>query len=35
MQDLQSVLGRKVDIVTVNVLKEKIKESVLQEAIKL
>ena len=35
MQDLQAMLGRKVDIVTVNGLKERIKEKVLQEAIKL
>ena len=35
MQDLQSILGRKVDIVTVNGLKERIKEKVLQEAINL
>ncbi|MDJ0728609.1 MAG: nucleotidyltransferase family protein [Crocosphaera sp.] len=35
MQDLQSILGRKVDIVTVNGLKERIKETVLKEAIKL
>lgn len=35
MQDLQSILGRKVDIVTVNGLRERIKEKVLQEAIKL
>lgn len=35
MQDLQSILGRKVDIVTANGLKERVKEQVLQEAIKL
>lgn len=35
MQDLQSFLGRKVDIVTVNGLKERIKAKVLEEAIKL
>lgn len=35
MQDLQAILGRKVDIVTVNGLKERIKEKVLQEAINL
>ncbi|HAC62088.1 MAG TPA: DNA polymerase subunit beta [Cyanothece sp. UBA12306] len=35
MQDLQSILERKVDIVTVNGLKERIKESVLHEAVKL
>ncbi len=35
MQDLQSILGRKVDIVTVNGLKERIKEKVLAEAVKL
>ncbi|NEQ77948.1 MAG: DNA polymerase subunit beta [Okeania sp. SIO2D1] len=35
MQDLQSILGRKVDIVTVEGLKERIRERVLQSAIKL
>ena len=35
MQDLQSILGRKVDIVTVEGLKERIRERVLQEAIAL
>lgn len=35
MQDLQSILGRKVDIVTVNGLKERIREKLLQEAVKL
>jgi predicted nucleotidyltransferase len=35
MQDLQSILGRKVDIATVDGLKERIRERVLQEAIKL
>lgn len=35
MQDLQSILGRKVDIVTVEGLKERIREKVLEEAIKL
>ncbi len=35
IQDLQAILGRKVDIVTVNGLKERIKETVLKEAIKL
>jgi predicted nucleotidyltransferase len=35
MQDLQSILGRKVDIVTVDGLKERIREKVLQEAIEL
>lgn len=35
MQDLQSILGRKVDIVTVEGLKERIRERVLEEAIAL
>jgi predicted nucleotidyltransferase len=35
MQDLQSILGRKVDIVTVEGLKERIRERVLEEAIEL
>ncbi|EAZ91024.1 nucleotidyltransferase family protein [Crocosphaera chwakensis] len=35
MQDLQSILGRKIDIVTVNGLKERIKAKVLEEAIDL
>ena len=35
MQDLQSILGRKVDIVTVEELKERIRERVLEEAIEL
>ncbi|MDJ0846668.1 nucleotidyltransferase family protein [Crocosphaera sp.] len=35
MQDLQSILGRKVDIVTVEGLKERIREKVLEEAIEL
>ncbi|WP_107670450.1 nucleotidyltransferase family protein [Cyanothece sp. BG0011] len=35
MQDLQSILGRKVDIVTVEGLKERIRERVLDEAIEL
>lgn len=35
MRDLQSILGRKIDIVTVDGLKEHIKEKVLQEAVKL
>jgi uncharacterized protein len=35
MQDLQSILGRKVDIITVDGLKERIRERVLEEAIKL
>ncbi|NEP85617.1 MAG: DNA polymerase subunit beta [Okeania sp. SIO2C2] len=35
MQDLQSILGRKVDIVTVGGLKERIRERVLEEAIEL
>ncbi len=35
MQDLQAVLGRKVDIVTVNGLRERVKDKVLEEAIKL
>ncbi len=35
MQDLESILGRKVDIVTVEGLKERIREKVLEEAIKL
>ncbi len=35
MQDLQLILGRKVDIVTVDGLKERIREKVLQESIEL
>ena len=35
MQDLQKILGRQVDIVTVNGLKERVKEKVLAEAVKL
>ena len=35
IQDLQSILGRKVDIVTVEGLKERIRERVLEEAIAL
>ena len=35
IQDLQSILGRKVDIVTVEGLKERIRERVLGEAIAL
>lgn len=35
MQDLELVLGRKVDIVTVDGLKERIREKVLKEAIEL
>jgi len=35
MQDLQSILGRKVDIVTVEGLKERIRERVLEEAMEL
>ena len=35
MQDLQSILGRKVDIVTMEGLKERIRERVLQEAMEL
>jgi predicted nucleotidyltransferase len=35
MQDLQSILGRKVDIVTVEGLKERIRERVLGEAMEL
>ena len=35
IQDLQSILGRKVDIVTMEGLKERIRERVLEEAIKL
>ncbi len=35
MQDLQSILGRKVDIVTVEGLKERIRERVLEESIEL
>ncbi len=35
MQDLQSILGRKVDIITVEGLKERIRERVLGEAIEL
>jgi predicted nucleotidyltransferase len=35
IQDLQSILGRKVDIVTLEGLKERIRDRVLQEAIEL
>ena len=35
IQDLQSILGRKVDIITVEGLKERIRERVLEEAIAL
>jgi len=35
IKDLENLLGRKVDIVTEKGLKERIKERVLQEAIKL
>jgi predicted nucleotidyltransferase len=35
IQDLQSLLGRKVDIVTVEGLKERLKNKVLEEAIYL
>jgi predicted nucleotidyltransferase len=35
IQDLQSILGRKVDIVTSEGLKERIRDRVLQEAIEL
>lgn len=35
IQDLQLLLGRKVDIVTVDGLKDRIKNKVLEEAIKL
>jgi uncharacterized protein len=35
IRDLEKLLGRKVDIATENGLKERIKERVLQEAIKL
>lgn len=35
IQDLQQMLGRKVDIVTVDGLKERIRERILQNVIKL
>ena len=35
MQDLQSILGRKVDVFTVEGLKDRIRERVLDEAIEL